>query len=348
MSTNEQLNSGPNLLEKISPVLNQARLLSGDRVAQFEVVRSWFEEHPENLASDASDLALVCTLPYEERSLFTYPLVGNWIMEQMAKFTPESAHQQEVYVKLREQVAFGRFVNHHWDESIISLEEQHRRLDELNALMLKDFNGSLSIRKLMRKTIIQSADEVRKLPQNSDYTTDLGHGLIGPMDSFWFLTTWWFDQTIQEEHVEPLGVSIMVVDDQKPKEWYGRMVGAGFKDIPGQQGYFSDCESALEALRRGQYDVILTDLDLGAGKMDGIEFAKLAYEIQQAKGIPPRVSVFSWSKELLEEAERRIGRWGREQPILFHQADFNDKARFTGFNFRKQVANKLEDEARFG
>ena len=141
----------------------------------------------------------------------------------------------------------------------------------------------------------------------------------------------------------------MIVDDQSAQEWYERMISVGFKDIPGQQGFFPDCESALEALETGHYDVILTDLDLGNGKMNGIDFVEKAFTLLTSKGVTPRISVFSYDDKLLAEAEKRLHVWKHsDNSKVFQQVNYNNKTDFSAMTFRISVARLLDNQRRFG
>jgi CheY-like chemotaxis protein len=96
-------------------------------------------------------------------------------------------------------------------------------------------------------------------------------------------------------------------------------------------------------LSYGSYDVVLSDIELGEGKMGGIEFAERAYQIQKSKGIKPMISLFSYNKELLEEAEQVLGRKRQaDDRVLFHQINYtNNKMVFTASQFRHDVVHEL-------
>ena len=119
------------------------------------------------------------------------------------------------------------------------------------------------------------------------------------------------------------------------------MISVGFRENKNQQCFFYNCESALEALEKNNYDVILTDLELGEGRMNGIEFVEKAYEIQKRKGINPRISVFSYNDEKLREAEERLHDYGNKNKV-FHQVNFNNKRTFTASYFRIEVSYTLK------
>jgi CheY-like chemotaxis protein len=180
----------------------------------------------------------------------------------------------------------------------------------------------------------------KTLPRKETYTTDLGHGLDGPAGSFEYIT--WHTRALMESNkAEPLDATIMIVDDQMPEAWYQRMIYVGFKDIPKQQGFFYDCESALVALEHGKYDIILTDLELGEGRMGGVEFIEKAYALQKSQGMQPRISAFSYNKEKLEEAEERLGWISGGESKIMGQVSNNDKGGFKAINFRMDVRNSL-------
>jgi len=331
------------LLEKLTTILDQLGSEEKEIKADYELVRNWFRFHEENLAQDLDDLASVCKLPQRVRRLLTYPVVGNWFLDKMAIFNPQAGHQEQVYSLLRGLTVETRFNNNHMQLLYETPEEYNRRWDEMSALMLAQPTLSAPLHEMMQtisKEIGLAVYEGR-IPKSDAYTIDLGHGLVGPAESFNFLT-WHFGSLLEHGETEPLDLTLMVVDDQKAQVWYERLIAVGFKDQADQQGFFPDCESALEALRRGHYDVILTDLELGKGKMGGIEFVEIAYDVQSRRGIKPRISVFSYSDEKLREAEERFrgSRW--EKPLVFQQVNYNNKARFTAVDFRKEVGYTLK------
>src|SRR3989338_2821743 len=124
----------------------------------------------------------------------------------------------------------------------------------------------------------------------------------------------------------------MVVDDTDPGHWYKRMLAVGFAE----GGYFTDCESAIEALETGDYDVILTDLDLGEGKMGGIEFVKKAYDIQESRRKKPMIAVFSYDDQKLKEADMKLRTF--PEPKTMNQSTSNNKTNFIATDLRTDVS----------
>jgi len=343
---NEQLHSGPNLLERISPVLTQVRELSGNKVAQQAVARSWFKEHSENLARDLEDLASICTLPREERILLAGPLVGNWFMDRMASIVPQTSSQSAVLQRLTEYIEIERLLvvsDVDFQAPREDSDDRNKKFDALEAAMLEDSVGGRAIVGVLGNHYEKFIEDMYQLPRLDAYTVDLGHGL----GVYAMLVCRPAIELVEyhEKPREPLNVSVMIVDDQHPEDWYNRMIAQGFKNVPEQQGFFFDCESALTALQNGNYDVILTDLDLGEGKMDGITFAEQAYEIQTGKGIPPRISVFSYDDARLAEAQKRLGGSNDATPKIFRNYY---KAIFKAFDFRRDVDSLLHSERRIG
>lgn len=323
------------LNEKLQPV--RSRLdPQANRQANYQIVRDWFQGHEENLADDIEDLSFLCELPQPERTLLTYPVVGNWILQETRHFNPQTAYQESIHSLLRDLVAETRFKNPHMARLYDRGEEYNRQWDELNSCMLSNPDESNPLHELMEGIAGHANAAISELRHKETYTTDLGHGLMNPFDDFAFLT-WHFGVALEHRNAQPLGLTLMLVDDAHPEMWYSRMISVGFKHEEGQQGFFYDCETALAALENGHYDVILTDIELGGGKMDGITFVERAYEIQKSKGIKPRISVFSYNNKKLEEAEERLRSryFARSQePKVFDQVDHNNKADFTAMNFR--------------
>lgn len=345
MNQEERLVPPPSLGENLRPVLTYLRTENHKRKTNYAFITDWFSHHEEDLARDIADLTFLCTLPWKERSLLTYPVIGNWVLTRMDMFKPETDYQKEGFTLLRNLVAEGRFNNQQMEGLYPDVEGYAKKEDALASHMLKNPEQSLPLHELLTSISKEMANSVYggKLPKRNDYETDLGHGLWAPVNHFQFLTNN-FGVLVERNQTQPLNLSVMVVDDEHPEEWYERMIAIGFKDQPELQGFFPDCESALEALKIGSYDVILTDLDLGEGKMNGVEFAKLAYAIQTARGNMPMISTFSANKEGLKRADRelRIDRLGREEPsIVFGDISLNYKGFFTAIDFRRDVSTLL-------
>src|SRR3989344_2422691 len=275
------------LEEKLRPVLTELRAEARDLKGRYDIARNWFQEHAENLAESVEDLTFLCELPDEERTVLTYPVIGNWVLEQMKRFEPKTEHQRRVYELMRGVVSGKRFNNHHMRGLYDNPFAFTGRVDELLAAMLSNPEESMPVHKFMCGISEEVCNLVynQKLPQKSSYTADLGHGLFSPVDSLTHFVGEPFVVLVKSNRAGSIGLTIMVVDDEHPEEWYHRLLAAGFEEKEGQQGMFRDCETALEALERGHYDVILTDLELGEGKMGGIEFVERAYEVQKRKGI---------------------------------------------------------------
>lgn len=321
------------LEEKLQPMLTQLREKALPK-EKYEITKSWFKEHEENLAENIEDLAFLCELPYEKRTFLTYPVIGNWVLHEIEQFKPKTKHQKEVYTILRELVLERRFNTPHTKEFYDEHANYTKTWDKLTSAMLSDPNDSMPLFELM-KGITKKAKIINKLPQKDTYTTDLGHGLFSPIHHFTFLT-FYFEILVENKQTDPLDLTIMVIDDEHPKEWYDRLISVGFKKS--DKGFFYDCESALKALEKRNYDVILTDLELGEGKMDGIEFVEKAYDIQKKKGIKPMISVFSYNDKKLQEAENRFH---TDEYKVFHQVNHNNKIDFTATRFRNEVSLKI-------
>ncbi len=331
------------LEEKLQPVLTELRAEERDFKGRHDVVSRWFRKHPNNLADSVEDLTFLCELPTEDRYVLTYPVIGNWVLEQMQAFEPQTEHQRKVYEMMRTVIAESRFNNQHMQKVYDNPVVFTRMKDELLATMLSNPEESMPVHKFM----CEIADGVsklvygRKLPSKETYTTDLGHGLFSPVQGLTYFVARPFERLVEDNIAGAIGLTIMVVDDEHPEEWYHRLLSVGFEERNGQHGMFYDCETALEALERGQYDVILTDLELGEGKMDGITFVERAYEVQKRKGIKPRISVFSYNDEKLNEAEDRLRGFSGESKV-FHQVNYNNKGTFTATWFKEKVGFTLK------
>lgn len=284
----------------------------------------------------------MCELPNEDRYVLTYPVVGNWVLEQMQAFEPQTEHQQKVYEMMRNVVAESRFNNHHMQRAYEDPVAFTRMKDELLATMLSNPEESMPVHKFMCwiEDKVGRLVSDGKLLHKETYTTDLGHGLFSPVKGLTYFVARPFERLVNDNRAGPIGLSIMVVDDEHPEEWHHRLLSVGFEEREDQKGMFYDCETALEALERGQYDVILTDLELGEGKMDGITFVEKAYEVQKRKGVKPRISVFSYNDEKLQEAERRLSNFSGESKV-FHQVNHNNKGTFTATRFKEEVGYTL-------
>jgi hypothetical protein len=330
------------LEEKLQPVLTELRAEERDFNGRYDIARSWFREHTGNLANSVEDLTFLCELPNKDRYVLTYPVIGNWVLEQMQAFESQTEHQRKVYEMMRNVVAESRFNNHHMQRVYDDPVSFTRMKDELLATMLSNPEESMPVHKFM----CGIADRVErlvcdgKLPYKETYTTDLGHGLLSPVKGLTYFIVRPFERLVDKNMAGPIGLTIMVVDDEHPEEWYHRLLSVGFEEREGQQGMFYDCETALEALERGHYDVILTDLELGEGKMDGITFVERAYEVQKRKGVKPRISVFSYNDDKLQEAEDKLRDFSGESKV-FHQVNYNNKGTFTATHFKEEVGYTL-------
>ncbi len=332
------------LEEKLEPVLRALRGAE-DFKGRYDISRNWFQEHEENLAEGLGDLSFLCKLPSEERRALTYPVIGNWVLEQMQAFEPQTEHQGKVYAMMMKLVSESRFNNHHMQNVYEDPVAFTRMEDELLATMLSNPEESMPIHRFMCQIAAGVSEEIGKVLYRRNwheegYAIDLGHGICSPVNSLSCYIGSPFERLVKENRAGPIGLTIMVVDDEHPEEWYHRLLAVGFEKRGGQEGVFYDCETALEALRKGHYDVILTDLELGEGKMGGIEFVERAYKIQKRRGITPMISVFSYNADRLMEAEKRL-HWTGKQRIFQQVAYCNNKRTFTATGFKENVVNYI-------
>jgi len=329
------------LEERLNPILTQLRVEKQEEKVNFKIVKNWFQEHKENLAKDLGDMTFICELPRQERTLLAHPVMGNWYLDKLSEFDFRTNHQQKAYGFLKNLILERRFSNGHMKEFYDNSKRFNMMVDEVNGILLENPAESLYLSKSINRIHKEICDAVykEKLLNKDTYTTDLGHGLVGPSDSFNHLM-FNFNILNRINETKQLDSTIMVVDDECPEEWYQRMisVGFGFKNRERQQGYFFDCESALKALKNGKYDVILTDLELGDGKIGGIEFFEKAYSIQKIRNIKPIISIFSYNDKKLKEAEKRLIReYGEKEN--FNSLDYiKNKAEFTAIQFRQDVS----------
>lgn len=341
----EVLPEQPSLLKaNLSPLLSEIRAVSSDE-QRYKMARAFFTEHEENLAGSIQELAYLCILPFEERRFLTYPVIGNFALSRIDAFTAETPFQEAVKEKFRQVISEKRFVNSHLEQFHNEAFNHLQNIDELYALSSQNIAESLPILKTVNQVSREIADEVynNRIPVNQDtLTTDLGHGLWGPIDHIDIYARF-FDFELTEDLMVPLEQTIMVVDDEMPERWYSRMIAAGFRRDDNQQGYFSDAESALAALSNPQnsYDVIISDIELGEEKMDGVTFVQKAYDIERGRDRRTLISLFSASKEKLKEADADL-RWKRgmrnEEGIVFDDLNFNHKAFFNATRFRQDVS----------
>lgn len=324
------------LSQQLLPALILIRRNGLNREEKFGLVKGWFEGHEQNLAPDITDLVQLCRLPDEERRLVTYPVIGNLFLKRVGAFKSQTRHQEKAKMFLMEMIKAERFYNPHTDD-IENPYEHNRRIDELNNLLLKSPNDSMPLHTLIYGVYREVVDMVHvyseKGGSQEGLSSDLGHGLCAPARHFTFLT-WHISSLVKEGSAKPLKATIMVVDDRNPKDWYERLISVGFNHDKEQQGYFTDGESALKALTLGHYDVILSDLDLGKGKMRGEEFAKKAYRLQKRNGVKPLIHLFSDDRDALWEADQML-RLGASTSIIFTQPGL--KSEFSAASFRVMV-----------
>lgn len=339
----EKVIASDGLEKRLEPILQRVQEKGLSSQEKSQLVTDWFEEQKDNMATDITDLVYLCRLPDEERHLLTYPVIGNWYLHKISVFNPLTPHQEKIFTNLKQMVLKKSLVNSHTEIHDKDSYEYNRRVDEFNALLLEAPEESIPLNTLIEHTHQEIVDNIcsfreKNISSIKNLTTDLGHGLFAPSRSFVFLT-WHVSTLLEEKAAKPLNKTIMVVDDQSPENWYERLIAVGFKPQVGESGYFKDCESALEALKSAHYDVILSDLDLGPGKMRGEEFAQKAYEIQTKKGIKPLIHLFSDNQEILHEVDLKL-RFGDGKSIIYSQPEL--KTNFNATNFRVLINNYLE------
>ena len=329
----------------LEPLLHDVK--GKKRKQRYNVAKAFFDEHTENMADSIEDMAYVCQLPNAQRRLVTYPVVGNWVLNEMGFFVPKTEHQRRVLPALRNIASETRFNNSHTEDFYGRRDEYNASWDELNGLMLSNPEESIDFHKFLLDITQRASTDMREVMQKPDfdeesYTIDLGHGLLSPFGHFDFITHG-FENSVQQSNAAPLNLTVMVVDDEHPDAWYKRMISVGFAEREGQKGYFHDCESALAALEAGQYDVILTDLELGKGKMSGVDFIEKAYQIQKGKGLVPRISAFSYNQQALKAACDRYPHYDVHgvEPRVFQQLNLNNKSGFTAMHFRNDVESAV-------
>lgn len=337
------------LEEKLTPVLEFLRAEGRDEKEKYAFVKLWFDEHTENLAKDLVDMLFVCKLPRSKRVFVTYPVIGNWFLEGLKKYNSKNDYQAELYSLLRNLVLETRFNNPHMSELYERHEKFNADFDHFHSLMLSKPRESMRLHKLMEGIARKAGSKMqgrfreKYIKEQDLYDTDPGHGIFQPIGAFSYLT-WYLEAAKEEGKIKSLNLTVMVIDDACPKNWYNRLIAMGFKEPVGE-GIFFDCESALNALKNGSYDVILTDLELGEGKMDGIRFAELAYDIQKEKGTEPRIGVFSYNDEKLEKAKEILGLQNGNFPNPGKKIFYNEnKLEFTAANFRFEIRLQLGRE----
>lgn len=330
--------------------------------ARYSVVKAYFSEHEEDLTGGATisesvdALISLCKLPYAERRFLTYPIVGNFALKQISEFNPQTEHQKAVYEMVRKWALEGRFKNSHLEEFYEGPVEFTKIEDDLYNLVMSNPDDSRPLAEFMEEKYRKFYEALRvkkeyldsgrlggdkKITFNHGLKTDLGHGLCSPLQYFLELLSYIAPFYLGKEikPLQPLELTIMVVDDENPEHWYKRLLAAGFQE-PEHQGFFYDCKSALEALKKGSYDVILSDLEFGEEKMDGIEFAEAAYRIQRRKRKKPLIAVFSYSHERLKQAEEELfphfPSVRRKQKVFCQPIELN-KMYFTAHSFRINV-----------
>ena len=310
------------LEQHLQPVLEQLQQEKTDRAGNYRIVKAWFHDRQDNLAEDIQDLAFLCTLPSEHRIALTYPVVGNWLLAQIGQYQPTKT-QQQLYELTREVIQASRWNNPHLkdvcDEPLI----KGKKLDELAAEIRKDYGEFTAISTFLNDVTAKVWDQVDEMinaqtRDTSKLTIDLKHGLVSPVKGIVWYATKQFTLFSNNSIFERSNYRIMVVDDEMADEWHQRLLSVGFVEQEGQQGAFYDCETALAALEVGDYDVILSDLDLGDGKMDGIKFIGEAYAIQKQKGKEPILAVFSYDGDRLNEAWKThyLGKKKEERRII--------------------------------
>lgn len=328
------------LQESLEPLIKQVEGQEWEDA--LKITREWFAAHPEDIAGEGSELSYLCELPNEIRMLVTYPVMGNLVLARLRGFQPRNDYQRMLLETAECIVEETRFHNHHHTREVkpmrlIQLET------ELTANMLGRTEDGAELQRYITDAITQPAvDVIDNLQQaaGKSYSSDFGHGLIAPLHDFTYHIVHEFGFRTEKNmwHNRPLDKASMVVDDTDPAYWHGLLKLAGFQEREGQPGYFRSGESALPALETGNYDIILTDLELGEGRMNGVQFAQRARKVQLARGKPAMIALFSYNLGGLRDAKS----YGFHYPsspddLFFIQPDTNTKGHFSPFHFRFEV-----------
>lgn len=325
------------LEEKLRPVLKQIRA-EPDHEQKYQVTVKWFQENRENMFSDLSELGYLCDIENrDERHLLVAPVIGNWHMERLEQFIPENEMQSDLARQITNIIDEMRFTDSAWT----SYYKDHFRLlemkNEFTIQAVDNLNDAEPIHTHLHNLFLEIMPVIEKRQMRvTREDADINHTLYGGMMHYKSPLSS-VELAINYGPAKKPNVNIMVVDDTEAQSWHEQMIECGFLDIKGQRDYFHDCESALYALENGGYPVILSDIDLGSGKMDGIEFAQRAYQIQEKKGISPLICVFSYNKKLVERADKELY---FENPQIVTVQSVN-KIHFDSMNFARKISNTL-------
>jgi CheY-like chemotaxis protein len=315
--------------------------------------REWFtSESPGSLVGDElSNLGYLCTLPETHRRAVTYPVIGAWLQEKLDTLQSETGHQKQVVGALHAVIEDLKYCNGNTGyadpETQLAL---NARKDELTSLLFADVEESHVFVDFMRarsEEIKQAAEIAKSRIPKSKLQMDVYHGLVQPAGHFEYLVKYLLpdvDGNGGTYAVKPLNLTLMVVDDQMPERWYKQLLAVGFTKQKGKQGYFHDPEEALHALQEGQYDVVLSDIELGQGNMDGVTFAGRAYDIQASNGDTPTVAVFSFNQDQLSRARHTLTPSGNEPQKIMVEGRARgaySKMTFTATEFREDVEGHL-------
>ena len=320
------------LEEKLAPVL--VRIAEAKTVqARHRSVRAWFTEHPENLAKDFLDLTYVLTLPGEQRTLLTYPVVGNYVLGELEKFAASTPIQRKLQGMARHLVWEKRFYNHHWQRDEIETKAIGEISDRMIGTMLRHKEEALSLHLHLCQIagaydVYQRTDALRW--RYTNFETDPGHGLDAPLEHLSARITLPFEFSMHGNDAGPTDLSIMLVDDTEGAYWWKRLELVGFRQRPGVTHVYKDAKSALRALKQHAFDIILSDLDLGEGKMGGIEFLQQAHDLTMQQERSPALLAFSSNDELRGRAEQELY---HVRPSIIATNPLH-KSRFTGWDAR--------------
>ena len=264
---------------------------------------------PQNC--DIVDLSYLTTLETSKRKNLSYPIVGLWSSVHVQTAFEDGLISDQTRNLVQHYIRNLSFINRHMKENNSSFD------DAKLALQLEKVNSQLYLRENDRTNLIsyfnsifervaEECESFEDLSYRSEYsskkdsivnvlsseTVDIGHGLVSVIASFLkdsMINSSCFDSSNQGTSFLKK-YKIMLIDDDTPDIWYARSELAGF-----QGDFFYDCETALKKLSKGEkYDLILSDLELGEGKMTGDEFL---FEVSQLECLDnvPHLSLFSFN-----------------------------------------------------
>ena len=134
--------------------------------------QQWFRKNTENLVNDVGDLSFVLSLHFYEHNILTRPILGNWILHDMADFNIENDAQRRIYDTMMEMILAYEFPSQYgntssWHDSKLyspKLKQLGEELVDLSVQNAEDYAKILGLMNDLKTRRIEDFQRIRKKP----------------------------------------------------------------------------------------------------------------------------------------------------------------------------------------